>query len=260
MSSLLWSGFPFSLALIAAALISWKGKVDSHKKVAWVDPLLFFAVYYQIAVLGAYTWVRGTWPLDSLAEVLLMSAWLIALAQWVSQRFAPTTSLAYISLSPALLITASAYLMGGLSWQNPSTQSLLFQIHLLISTAATAVFGVGVAFACMQLLLEKRLRLKIFDELFHRLPPLQKVEHMSLMWHSLGLFLCVLAFGSGYLWLKEVERPFLPSQILSSLLPIVSYGLPLLGAKLGFLRGRALALSLVGAAALFTLNILVKTL
>lgn len=260
MSSLLWSGLPFSLALLLAALFSWKGKSRADKHVLWVDPLLFFGVYYQAVVLGTYTWSRGSWPLDSLAEVLLVSAWLIALFQWISQRFAPTTSLAFISLSPAILILGSAYGLGGAQWHNSPSAHTPFLVHLFISTAATAVFGVGAAFAWMQILLEKRLRNKIFDELFHRLPPLQKVERMSLMWHSLGLALCALAFASGWYWLHSLGRSFSASQILSSLAPVIAYSLPLLGFALNLLRGRALALSLLASALFFTLNILIKTL
>lgn len=201
--------------------------------------------------LAVRLWETGRPPFLSFFESVLFFTWVLVLNYVVLDYFLN------LRVGGAFVIpTAFWFLMGSLvlpkeipSSTDPMLSGNWLVAHVFIGFLAYGAFLMGCLTAMMYLIQEYQLRRKAFSSLFHRLPSLEILDHLTFRLNAAGFGFLTLAVITGAVWARPAwgRHWGWESKETWSLIVWGIYGAYLLGHRLGLWRGRKGALfSLIG--------------
>ncbi|AEJ43851.1 cytochrome c biogenesis protein CcsA [Alicyclobacillus acidocaldarius] len=193
--ALVWSGWSFVRAIPFSLRVGYGLYVASFALVTAV----FLA---RLASLrGAADYSRG--------DLALFIAWLMITVTVAMGRGAAWSPV-------ALLLNAVGFglalLAGGLQAQSNTSflpASSLLALHVALAVLGDTAFAFSFSFALMHLVLEERLRRRLFDRWYLHLPSLATLDSLSLFASATGAGLLFLAVVTGLWWGDRVLHQWL---------------------------------------------------
>ena len=162
---------------------------------------LIATLVFHTVVLAVITSVYHRCPVATPSEGLIVGSWLLALVHAVSERVTRTISLGVFGLFPAAVCSVLAASLYDNAFALPEhLHNSMFIFHMLGAFVAYICLSFMTVVASMYLLLHRKLKQKTFDVAFRKLPPLEKLDHLCVMWSVIGSVVMVVAYMIGWRW------------------------------------------------------------
>lgn len=213
-------------------------------------------LYAILITHTGYTVLRGleqhAWPLGSKAEFLSLLALSITCTYALTERGEEEahTGMFFLGITLPFQIAASVMMEAP---PDQTHQVLLehpvYGIHVIFTMLGFAALAVGALDAVMYILLSRQLKRRELGLFFQRLPPLMKLEEMSRLATTAGIFLLGIGLGLGHFvagFVLEDFNPWDPKIVIMDL-AWISYVIGMITVKLRGLGGLRIGYLALGA-------------
>jgi ABC-type uncharacterized transport system permease subunit len=238
-------------ALASAVFIAYLfGRRDAVLKLARVA--LAAALAAHLAFIG-FQCTRGMNPLRDVHGALGLSGWLLGVGYLLTtlrSRFAVIGAVV-APLSLALLVGARLTPGGAVVPGIERSAQLLGRVHIALSAAGVAVFGIAAAVALLYLLQESALKSKRVGTMFRRAPALASLDVAGRRLIMVGFPVFTLAVVSGLVWTARLPLAgsFRPEHAIAALTWTIFAALIVARVTVGLRGRRAALITLLGFAA-----------
>lgn len=164
--------------------------------------LLFASFCLETTFFLQQLWLKGTEPLYTPFDVVLLLVWCILLVALVVNTFFRAHVLLFLANLLGFLIVAFAAFSNSTSRTYTAPRGDLLVLHIVLAVASYGAFSFAFLFSVMYLLQERILRSKRWGQWFFRLPALHKLDLNATRSLILGFGLLVVAMILGVVWGK----------------------------------------------------------
>ena len=249
MRSLLLAALAAYIIAAIHYILAFVNKRVSVQRVAeWSTGVAF--LLHTAALISDWI-IDGHYPLFSLRETLSFLAWALVALYWLVRYRYRAQAVGAFTMPLISVMTFIALLIGSDATTAPANFSAtwLFPIHTTLLIFAYAAFFLVFIASVMYLLLERELKLKTFNAIFHRLPPLTMVNELATHAAALGLTLLTLGIATGMIW-SSIRSGRVwhndPKEIFAVLTWLLYFGLTIYRSTANWRGRRAAWLGVVG--------------
>lgn len=222
-------------------LRDWEGMARWSTRIAWVLHT-FTAALVTLDV--------GHLPVRSLFEALLSTTWLLMLAYLIWEGSLNNQAPGAFLLPSVFLLLLGAILLPRPGDGPVDLDTRVLVWHVSVTLLAYALFTASFICALMYLLQEKQLRDKAFHAIYHRLPPLERLDFWGHRFVHLGFPMLTLGLVVGFSWAltlwNEPDFRATDPKVLWSVFIWLVYGGYLWARRRNLAPGRAAWWSLFG--------------
>ncbi len=206
-----FTGFFYLAAFINHISSFWNDRKEGHRP---ASALLKIGFLVQTFYFTAEAVHGGLFlPVGNFSQAMAFFAWSLAFVYLVLLSQIQSESFGLI-LTPILLFFIGSAAMGavrGAALETLSTgagSNPYFPLHIVSAFFAYASFAISFAAGILYLVQHHELKAKHAGKFYHRLPPLEELEHLiyqPILW---GAPLLLVAVGIGFIWSKSAYGKF----------------------------------------------------